>query len=92
MKYIATDGAPKAIGPYSQAVVDGGFFFASHPRLEERIESYQDLLAGPYRGRTGGARNADVFRQKTLKAVIANGRLYELGQLLEGKTVTKISQ
>src|SRR5262249_23673098 len=29
MKFIATEGAPKAIGPYSQAVVDGGFLFAS---------------------------------------------------------------
>ena len=54
---------------------EGGFFFSSHPRLEERIESYQELLAGAYRGRSGGVRNAEVFRQKTLKAVIANGRL-----------------
>ena len=29
MKFVATDGAPKAIGPYSQAVVEGGFLFAS---------------------------------------------------------------
>ena len=29
MKIIATEGAPKAIGPYSQAIVDGGFLFAS---------------------------------------------------------------
>jgi 2-iminobutanoate/2-iminopropanoate deaminase len=29
MKFIATDGAPKAIGPYSQAVLEGGFLFAS---------------------------------------------------------------
>jgi 2-iminobutanoate/2-iminopropanoate deaminase len=29
MKFIATEGAPKAIGPYSQAVVEGGFLFAS---------------------------------------------------------------
>lgn len=29
MKYLATDGAPKAIGPYSQAVIDGGLLFAS---------------------------------------------------------------
>lgn len=29
MKTIATDGAPKAIGPYSQAIVEGGFLFAS---------------------------------------------------------------
>lgn len=29
MKTIASDGAPKAIGPYSQAIADGGFVFAS---------------------------------------------------------------
>lgn len=29
MDFIATDGAPKAIGPYSQAVIAGGFLFAS---------------------------------------------------------------
>lgn len=29
MKFFSTNGAPKAIGPYSQAVSDGGFLFAS---------------------------------------------------------------
>ena len=29
MKFIATDEAPKAIGPYSQAVAEGGFLFTS---------------------------------------------------------------
>lgn len=29
MKFLATEGAPKAIGPYSQAVIDGGLLFAS---------------------------------------------------------------
>ncbi len=29
MRYLATDGAPKAIGPYSQAVIEGGFLYAS---------------------------------------------------------------
>jgi hypothetical protein len=29
MKSVATDGAPKAIGPYSQAIVEGGFLFAA---------------------------------------------------------------
>ncbi len=51
------------------------FFFASHPRLEERIESFQDLLASRYRGRSSGAREAGVFRQKTLGAVLVNARL-----------------
>ena len=29
MKFITTDEAPRAIGPYSQAVVEGGFLFAA---------------------------------------------------------------
>ena len=29
MKTVATDGAPRAIGPYSQAVSDGDFLFLS---------------------------------------------------------------
>ena len=29
MKFLATDGAPKAIGPYAQGVVEGGFLFTS---------------------------------------------------------------
>ena len=29
MRTIATDAAPKAIGPYSQAITEGGFLFAS---------------------------------------------------------------
>lgn len=29
MKFLATDGAPRAIGPYSQAVVTGDLLFAS---------------------------------------------------------------
>jgi 2-iminobutanoate/2-iminopropanoate deaminase len=29
MKLVATEEAPKAIGPYSQAVVEGGYLFAS---------------------------------------------------------------
>jgi 2-iminobutanoate/2-iminopropanoate deaminase len=28
-KYVATDQAPKPIGPYSQGVISGGFLFAS---------------------------------------------------------------
>jgi 2-iminobutanoate/2-iminopropanoate deaminase len=29
MRFLATEDAPKAIGPYSQSVVEGGFLFAS---------------------------------------------------------------
>lgn len=29
MKFVATTSAPKAIGPYSQGVIDGGFLFTA---------------------------------------------------------------
>jgi 2-iminobutanoate/2-iminopropanoate deaminase len=29
LRAVATDGAPKAAGPYSQAIVEGGFLFAA---------------------------------------------------------------
>ena len=29
MKFVATSSAPKAIGPYSQAVIEGGFLFTA---------------------------------------------------------------
>jgi 2-iminobutanoate/2-iminopropanoate deaminase len=29
MRFLATEGAPKAIGPYSQAVIEGNLLFAS---------------------------------------------------------------
>ena len=29
MKFVATEKAPKAIGPYSQGVIEGGFLFAA---------------------------------------------------------------
>lgn len=29
MRFVATNAAPKAIGPYSQAVIEGGFLFTA---------------------------------------------------------------
>ncbi|MEP6471589.1 MAG: Rid family hydrolase, partial [Acidobacteriota bacterium] len=29
MRFVATTSAPKAIGPYSQAVIEGGFLFTA---------------------------------------------------------------
>ncbi len=43
MKYIATDKAPKAVGPYTQAIVSSGFIFCSgqiglDPKTNELVE------------------------------------------------------
>ncbi len=73
MKTIATEDAPKAIGPYAQAVVDGGFLFASgqvplDPKtgelvtggLEAGVERVFDNLEAVLR--EGGASLQDVVK------------------------------
>lgn len=47
------------------------YFFSSHPRVRERIESFEGLLAGePRKGK--GVDNRDVFLSKTLRVVLEN--------------------
>lgn len=46
MKYIQTDTAPKAVGPYSQAIVSNGFIFCSgqiglDPKTNELLEGIE---------------------------------------------------
>ena len=46
MKYIHTEKAPKAVGPYSQAIVSGGFVFCSgqigiDPKTNELAEGLE---------------------------------------------------
>ncbi len=63
------------------------FFFSSHPRLQERINSYQDLLKTKYQSQQGGIiktkyqsqqggiRNTDIFLKKIHRAILDNARL-----------------
>jgi 2-iminobutanoate/2-iminopropanoate deaminase len=46
MKTIATDGAPKAIGPYSQALAHGGFLFLSGQIPLDPATG--ELVSGPF--------------------------------------------
>ena len=46
MKYIQTDKAPKAVGPYTQAIVSNGFIFCSgqigiDPQTNELVEGLE---------------------------------------------------
>jgi predicted Zn-dependent protease len=50
------------------------FFFGSHPRLEERRESCEKLLATEYRGQKG-VRNEEVFRRRTAALLLVNAQL-----------------
>jgi predicted Zn-dependent protease len=46
--------------------------FASHPRIEERIESMRRLAAS---GTNGGVRNPDVYLRRTASVLVWNGRV-----------------
>jgi 2-iminobutanoate/2-iminopropanoate deaminase len=46
MKYINTDRAPKAVGPYTQAIVSNGFVFCSgqigiDPKTNDLVEGFE---------------------------------------------------
>jgi len=47
-------------------------FYATHPRLQERRETIEDMLRTEYRDRPGGFTNAAVFRKKTTPVVFDN--------------------
>lgn len=49
------------------------FFFGSHPRLADRIDSYQAFLKGYANG--GGLDNTELFRRKTTGVVIENAQM-----------------
>lgn len=60
--FVSTDGAPKAIGPYSQAVIANGFLFSAgqvalDPRTGELV--------------TGGIREQTTRTLENLRAVLA---------------------
>jgi beta-barrel assembly-enhancing protease len=53
-----------------QEKVQAPLFYATHPRLQERIATYEEMLRTELRDRRGGATNGAVFRDKTSRVVI----------------------
>lgn len=57
------------------------YFFSSHPRIVERIESYNELIAARTMKEQQGVKNEEVFRSRTKKLFLDNARLdIELGR------------
>ena len=53
-----------------QEKVQAPLFYATHPRIQERIETYDEMLRTEFRQRRGGVTNAGVFRSKTGQVVL----------------------
>jgi predicted Zn-dependent protease len=54
--------------------VEEPFFFGSHPRLQDRIENYENFLKNDKRVKNGIV-NSDGYRAKTSRAVLVNASL-----------------
>ncbi len=54
--------------------VEEPFFFGSHPRLQDRIENYENFLKNDKRVKKGIV-NSDGYRAKTSRAVLVNASL-----------------
>lgn len=50
------------------------FVYSSHPKNQDRIKSYEQLLAGEYKG-AQGAVNAEEFRRHTTRLLLDNAEL-----------------
>jgi predicted Zn-dependent protease len=55
--------------------IEEPLFYASHPRIQGRIDTYEDLLKTEYRDRPGGVTNAGPFLKKIHKVVLHNAQL-----------------
>jgi predicted Zn-dependent protease len=70
--------APKLFRHLKDQLVEEGieepFYFGSHPRLQERIDNYERLIA-ENSGAAKGTVNAKVFRRKTASLVLENAIL-----------------
>jgi predicted Zn-dependent protease len=55
--------------------VQAPLFYATHPRLQERIETVEEIVRTEYRDHAAGVTNAVVFRRKTSRVVLDNAWL-----------------
>lgn len=55
--------------------IEEPYTFATHPRLEERLESTRALVEGRHRGRRAGEQGADRYRGAVREVILATARL-----------------
>jgi len=51
------------------------FFFGSHPRLQDRVENYENLLKTQYKDKRAGIKNSELYLEKIHRVILDNSRL-----------------
>jgi predicted Zn-dependent protease len=70
--------APKVFEELKREVeaekLDEPFFWSTHPRLSERIETYRSMIAREHAGAKGGATHAKAYAERTAGTVLDTAR------------------
>jgi 2-iminobutanoate/2-iminopropanoate deaminase len=75
MKYIQTEKAPKAVGPYSQAIVSNGFVFCSgqiglDPKTNDLVEGLEEQTNQVLKNLSEVLKVANSSLEKVVKTTI----------------------
>jgi 2-iminobutanoate/2-iminopropanoate deaminase len=75
MKYINTDAAPKAVGPYTQAIVSNGFVFCSgqiglDPKTNELAQGFEAQTHQVLKNLTAVLKAANSGLNKVVKTTV----------------------
>lgn len=75
MKYINTDKAPKAVGPYTQAIVSNGFVFCSgqiglEPVTNELVEGFEKQADQVLKNLSAVLRASNSGMEKVVKTTV----------------------
>lgn len=75
MKYIHTDNAPKAVGPYSQAIVSNGFIYCSgqigiDPKNGTLVEGFEKQTHQVLKNLTEVLKEGNASLEKVVKTTV----------------------
>lgn len=88
MKYIQTENAPKAVGPYSQAIVSNGFIFCSgqiglDPKTNELVEGIDAQTHQVLKNLTAVLKIAHSDLEHVVKATVYLGDINDYPKMNE---------
>jgi len=60
---------------YEEEKIKEAHLFGTHPRFQERVEIYENLLKTQYKDKRGGIQNPEIFMEKIHQVILDNASL-----------------
>jgi len=88
MKYISTEKAPKAVGPYSQAIVSNGFIYCSgqiglDPKTNELVEGFEKQTHQVLKNLSEVLKAGNSSLEKVIKTKVYLADIADFGKMNE---------